>query len=273
MNFATIFQKGSATYYHSSRLFPKQVRDDVTILYAFVRTADDLVDSIPQDVTGFQTFYQITQNALAGQKTTDPIISAFIELARRKRFKHAWIIAFLDAMKSDLTVTTYETFANLEKYIHGSAETVGLMMARIMDLPEESYDTAQLQGKAMQLLNFIRDIREDLELGRQYIPQADLEKFSIPNLQFSNHDSNIAIKQFSHLINYELSRYYTIQQKAEAGYRFITRRYLIPIKTAADMYKWTAQQIQNDPRRVLDYKIKPSKYRIWLTLLKNLCTL
>lgn len=254
--FANIFRKASVTYYYSSIFFPKAIRDDVFTLYAFVRTADDFVDQIPQDKNGFNRFYEETLSTLqnpigrtAPSMVTDQhkrIIESFAELALRKRFEKKWIVAFLNAMKADLTKRTYKTYKELDTYMYGSAGVIGLMMARIMELSPQSYPYAEAQGKSMQLINFIRDVREDAELGRNYLQYSTPQK--------------------------ELIRYYALQKKAEKGYRYIPKRYLIPIKTASDMYQWTAEQITADPQVVYRRKVKPTPARVVLKLLYNALT-
>ena len=89
-----------------------------------------------------------------------------VELMNKYQFEPQWIEAFLDAMEADLHKKTYHTIDELLAYIYGSAEVVGLMMAQIMNLPESSWEAAKAQRKAMQLINFIRDIAEDNQLGR-----------------------------------------------------------------------------------------------------------
>ena len=262
-----IFKAGSKTYYYSSLLFPPDMRKEVAVLYAFVRSADNFVDQIPQDAIRFYAFKEETLNALKKNKPPqNPIIQQFLLLAEKRSFKIEWIEAFLDAMEADLHKNKYNTFAELEQYMYGSAEVVGLMMCNIMQLSEKSFEAAQKLGKAMQLINFVRDIKEDIELGRQYIPQTDLDCFGIKNLQPKTVEEK---QRFNKLIEFEITRYLEIVKEAEEGFVFIPRQYLISIKTASDMYKWTAKEILHDPTVVFRKKVKPPIARILFTLLIN----
>ena len=247
----SIFKNGSITYYYSSIFFPKKIRIAVATLYAFVRTADNYVDAIPQQVIQFKQFQTESIAALQGVKSQNPVIAPFIDLVAEYELNKEWIIAFLKAMSADLNKNIYMSFQELEEYMYGSAEVIGLMMARLMELPEKAYESARIQGKAMQLLNFIRDIKEDLELGRQYIPDSDLKKTGV--LTLSPTDHNIGI-----LITEEINRFFALQQKAEKGYKYIPKKYLVSIKTAADIYIWTAKKILKDPLVVFRKKIKPA---------------
>jgi phytoene synthase len=268
-NFSTIFRKGSTTYYYSSLFFPPTIREDVFTLYAFVRTADNYVDAVPQQSDKFHAFEQETYQALDGNKSHNDVIDAFVHLAKRKHIEKTWIVSFLDAMKQDLKKTTYQTFEELEAYMYGSAEVVGLMMARIFELPEQSLRFAQLQGKAMQLINFVRDIKEDIELGRTYLPVEDMKRFGIQSLPPKSPQE---VEVFAQFMLFEIQRYEEIQQEAENGYPFIPRSFRIPVKTAAQMYLWTANQIKKNPMIVFEKKIKPKPAYVMLNYGKNLIT-
>jgi phytoene synthase len=253
-----IFRSGSKTYYFSSRFFPPAVRRDVYALYGFVRVADNLVDDQPVDPTAFHAFRRTYTEALrSGKASGDVIIDAFLELQRRKQFDPAWTEAFLDSMEHDLSSSTCETLDEVLTYIYGSAEVIGLYMARIMDLSEEAFGFAAMLGRAMQYINFIRDIKEDLAIGRRYLPLGSSGLTSLEQSYAQAHE-----KQFTTFIREELKRYQLWQKEAEMGYRYIPRRYRIPIMTAADMYCWTAQQIAKDPFIVYEKRVKPPKARI-----------
>lgn len=255
-----IFRRGSTTYFTSTLFFPPAVREDVFVLYSFVRIADDYVDAVPQQDEEFWTFCETYQRVLAGEPSRDVVIDRFVELMRRIDVKPEWVDAFLHSMARDLSQNTYETIADLEEYLYGSSEVIGLMMARIMGLSEESLPAARALGKSMQFINFIRDIDEDLAMGRTYFPQDELEAFGLSGLEQSatrNHP-----EAFSQFIEFQINRYITWQKKADEGFSFIPPRLRIPVRTASDMYQWTAEEIRRNPYVIYDHKVKPSAGRI-----------
>jgi len=261
------FKKGSKTYFNSSLFFPASVRRDVFRLYGFVRTADDFVDSTPQDTDGFYDFKTRYRAAMNGQPTGDPIIDGYAELSLRKGFKPAWTDAFLRSMEMDLHKNEYNTLEETLEYIYGSAEVIGFFMSRILGLPEEAYPYAALQGRAMQYINFIRDIKEDWELGRRYLP---LENTGLKKLNPAYAERHPELfKQFH---SKQIHLYRSWQKEAEKGYTYIPRRYRIPIKTAARMYMWTAEQIEQNPFIVFTKQVKPSRPRIYLSMLHHIFT-
>ncbi|MFW6344575.1 MAG: phytoene/squalene synthase family protein [Sediminispirochaetaceae bacterium] len=259
------FKQGSTTYFNSSIFFPPQVRREVFYLYGFVRIADNFVDAVPQDAEGFYDFKNTYLRAREGAVSGNPIIDRFVELEARKNFDPAWTEAFLSSMEADLRKSEYNTLEETLGYIYGSAEVIGFFMSRILGLPEEALEAAALQGRAMQYINFIRDIKEDLQLGRRYLP---LEGSDLPTLEEEYVKNNP--QQFIDFHTRQIELYREWQRGAEEGYRFIPKRYRIPIKTAADMYLWTAEQIEMDPLVVYRRKVKPNKSRIVLKALQNL---
>ena len=263
-----IFKKGSKTYFTSSIFFPQKAKEAVFKLYAFVRVADDFVDNIPPQIDGFYSFV----NKYRNKDLTDPIIKGLYEVKEEYGITDEEIESFLDAMESDTSSpVTYETYADLQKYMYGSAEVIGLMMARIMNLPEKSFPFAQKLGEAMQYINFLRDINEDNSLNRTYIPKNVYTQYKLQSLKQEHVLNNQ--EAFIEMMQAEIKRYLKVQEIAEHGFHYIPYRYLIPIKTASDMYKWTAHQIYKKPLIVFEKKVKPSKIRIVTTILINSLTI
>ena len=263
----SIFREGSKTYFYSSIFFPAYIKKDVFALYGFVRKADNFVDSIPQNVNGFYDFKDKYYEAINGKKTNDIVIDSFVNLMHKRNFDPKWVDAFLKSMDMDITKNSYKSIDETLEYIYGSAEVVGLMMSRIMNLPEQSYEYSRYLGRAMQYINFIRDIAHDVKLGRIYFPCSDMKKFGILKLEYDYIKDNK--ERFSDFINKQLEYYCKWQQKAEEGYKYIPKRYLISIQTASEMYNWTAEQIYYNPLLVYNKKIKPQLSKIISTVIMN----
>jgi len=263
----SLFKRGSKTYYYSTLFFPQKVKKDVFILYSFLRKADDYVDQIPQDIDGFYAFKDRYNSAFKGSVTGDVVIDSFVDLANRKNFDKKWVDAFLKSMEMDTYQSTYNNLEELMTYLYGSSEVVGLFMAKIMDLVPESYTAARNLGRSMQYINFIRDIDEDIDLGRTYFPQDDMEEFGLESLEEKH-----TIKKpenFKGFIRKQLDTYKIWQKEAEKGFIYIPYRNLISIKTASDMYNWTARRIEKDPFIVYKMKVKPSIPKIVSNVFSN----
>ena len=265
-----IFRKGSTTYYFSSIFFPKKIKDDVFRLYSFVRVADDYVDVVPANKKAFLALRKNWEIAITDSQfdtvTTDEdtiaerVIKNIVFVVRKYNFDHAWVEAFLDAMQADLEKRTYKTMKDTIWYMYGSAEVIGLMMAKIMGLPDKALPYAKMQGRAMQYINFIRDIQEDNELGRCYFPQDELKKFGLSNV--SSKTAHDKPQDFTTFLRAQLKHYDTWQEEADIGMQFIPKRLRVPLQTAVSMYNWTAETIRDNPSIVFEKKVKPQKRQV-----------
>lgn len=263
-----IFKSGSKTYFYSSVFFPITVRSRVFVLYSFVRKADNFVDSVPQDKDGFYRFKNDFYKRLKGEKVEDIVIESFVSLMKKFDIKKEWVDSFFESMEMDINKKIYTNLDEIIKYMYGSAEVIGIMMCRIMGLEGESYHYATNLGRAMQYINFIRDINEDNELGRLYLPLDILKRYGLNSLNYEE----VLKKQekFKEFLRDQLDLYFKWQNVGEKGYKYIPRYLLVPIKTASDMYKYTAKKIYDDPLIVYRIKVKPRIRKIVFTGIKNI---
>ena len=165
-------------------------------------------------------------------------------------------------------VATDETIEELLEYVYGAAEVMGLYMVKILGLNRKSYFYSRYLGRALQCINAIRDIAEDHEFGRSYLPISDLEQYGLESLDYNY--TRRHPKLFSEFIKAQISRYCRWQEIAEKGYQYVPKRYLIAIKTVSDMYNWTAEQILKNPFIVYDEKVKPLIINILTTVIENI---
>jgi phytoene synthase len=273
-----IFRNGSTTYYWSSKFFPRIVRDDVFKLYSFVRVVDDMVDVVPADVDRFNKIkkrWETVKKELKKGKVTKPlndsvderVIANIAYVVHRYECDVAWVDSFLDSMQMDVDKKQYNTLEDTLEYIYGSAEVIGLFMARIMQLPIKPYEYARMQGRAMQWINFLRDIDEDNTLGRSYFPKSTLKKYGLKDLSHKTAQANP--KAFKKFMTEQIDLYEQWQSEADKGFSYIPKRLRIPLQTATDMYNWTAKEIKKDPLIVYSRKIKPKKTKVLKTAARN----
>ncbi len=267
--FEEITKKASKTFYAATLLFPKQVKNDVFILYAFLRTADDLVDANPPKIKEFALFKKMTYNRLAGKKVSNIVINTFGDLVERKKVDHKLITDFFNSLEIDLKKSSYKNFEELLTFTYGVAEVVGLLMAQVMNLPKKSYTSARKLGLAMQLVNILRDIDEDRILKRVYIPQEELKQFNLKSAITVSHalEQQIAFKQ---LMTLQINRIFKTFTDAKKGFKYIPREYLIAIMSATDIYCHIANKINQDPFIIFRKKVRPSRLFTTYTIVKNL---
>ena len=174
------------TYYLATLLLPPAKRPYVHALYGFARYADEIVDDLGSTLSdqekadwlgrwGDQVLADIDRG-----HSTDPIGRALVDTVRTWDIPTAHFDAFLHSMRMDLTVTEYATYDDLFEYVYGSAAVIGLQMVPILEPSSpDAYPRAQDLGVAFQLANFIRDVGEDLERGRVYLPMTELAEFGV----------------------------------------------------------------------------------------------
>lgn len=176
------------TYYWGALLLPRAQRRDVYAVYALCRLADDIVDephkvddAVPVGETPGQrlaAFRQEFFDALAAGGSDRPVMAAIVDSIRRRGTDPECFERFFDAMRLDLVQETWPTWDALRTgYMEGSAAVIGEMMLPVLEpLTPEAKGPARALGNAFQLTNFLRDVDEDLDRGRVYLPQDDLRR-------------------------------------------------------------------------------------------------
>ncbi|WP_055598672.1 phytoene/squalene synthase family protein [Streptomyces aureus] len=170
------------TYFLATRLLPVDRRSAVHALYGFARRADDIVDDLGSGATfaereaALDTLETEWAMALGGGRVAEPVVRAVADTRARYGIAARHFTDFMTSMRSDLSVTDYPTYEELATYMHGSAAVIGLQMVPVLGTVVPSAEAephAAALGVAFQLTNFLRDVGEDLDRGRIYLP-ADL---------------------------------------------------------------------------------------------------
>ncbi|WP_186355762.1 phytoene/squalene synthase family protein [Streptomonospora sp. PA3] len=173
------------TYYLATRVLPAARRPAVHALYGFARWVDDVVDGPGGDGeppgTGqrrrrIDAIEAEVAAALADAEHTsgEPVVRALADTAHRYAIPARYFRAFMASMRADLTVGHYATYADLRGYMYGSAQVIGLQLLPVLGtvVPRQrAAPHAAALGEAFQLTNFLRDVAEDLDRGRVYVPQ------------------------------------------------------------------------------------------------------
>jgi phytoene synthase len=176
------------TYFLATRLLPPARRPAVHALYGFARYADEIVDDLVDDRPVAEKAAQLDaltadmEAALDGVPTAEPVLAALADTARRYDIDRKHFTDFMVSMRMDTTVTEYATFDDLAVYVHGSAAVIGLQMLPILGtrVPRaQAEPPAAALGVAFQLTNFLRDVGEDLDRGRVYLPRDELAAFGV----------------------------------------------------------------------------------------------
>ncbi len=202
------------TYYLATRLLPAWKRRHVHALYGFTRYADEIVDRT-EALTPAQRAAELTTwsdrfvAGLHGAPVDDPLLPAVLHTIAVFDLDPADFASFLRSMAMDLTVTSYPTYGDLLDYMEGSAAVIGTMMLPILGSsdPTAAREPARQLGLAFQLTNFIRDVAEDLDRGRTYLPDEHLAAFGVTRDDLlAARAAGASTPKIKDLIRYEIAR-------------------------------------------------------------------
>ena len=142
----------STTFFECMEEWPKNIKEDIYKLYAYLRLCDEIVEG--EDIYDTETKIKITDE--------------FNSVVSKYKMEQEWVDQFHHAMLTDLRKKEH-TIVSMLDYCKGSSEVVGLMMARILGCPPEADEHAKALGRAYQIINFVRDYKEDTDKGYHYI--------------------------------------------------------------------------------------------------------
>lgn len=249
----------STSFSGAIRLLHQDLRAPIYDIYGFVRFADEIVDTFHNHNKErlLNDFCEQTWTAIEQGISLNPILHSFQHVVRKYNIPHDLINAFLHSMRLDLHKTDYNTAHELDEYIYGSAEVVGLMCLCVFcEGDEEKYEQlkepARKLGAAFQKINFLRDIQADYnDLNRTYFPELDFYKF----------DSNTK-SQIEHGIQKDF-------EAGLAGIKQLPWKARFGVYTAYKYYYALFNKIkQTQPERILSQRIRVPDYQKALILLR-----
>ena len=230
-------RRHGTTYFWSTAVLPTVKRHHVHALYAFCRHADDIVDDLgPASVEARGAALQALGDRffrdLGTGSSDDLVLRAVVHTVRAFDIEPAAFRRFLRSMTMDLTVSSYATYDDLRTYMDGSAAVIGEMVLPILEPPDLAAATppARALGEAFQLTNFLRDVAEDLDRDRQYLPQEDLARFGV------DLSARRCTPELVALMRFEIERCRELYRFAATGIPMLPGRSARCIAAAHDLY-------------------------------------
>lgn len=247
------------------RILPHDRRDDAVVFYAFCRTLDDLADApgIPADERAASL--DAWKHGLEwGYQSPTELQRGIVALRERLSIPNELLIAIIEGCRMDLEPRRFQTWNDLSDYIWKVACAVGLVSIRIFgctDPDAEHYATAL--GRALQLTNILRDIREDYENGgRIYLPLEDLTRFGVNEADL---EAGVRNERFLALMTFEAERAEAYFHQAEALLPAADRRALAPAQIMAEIYQELLANMRRDGFRVFEKRYRVSGPRkLWI---------
>ena len=266
----TLTRERARNFYYGIRLTPKAKRRAMYALYAWTRLADDLADDASSAEAAREQLdlfrrhtLEVVESSLTdvishSPPTTSsvvdsPIWPAFGEVVHEYPIDVGDLTAMIDGQFDDLTTTTRQSFDDLYKYCDRVASTVGRSCLAIWGYRKDSeaLQLAEYRGVALQLTNILRDLREDYEQGRVYLPAEDFERFEITAAQFSAWEFPDRCERFMRFQGERALSYYEKSQSLES---LISPDCIATSLGLMMIYRRLLDRIMNDPRAVVGHQ-------------------
>ncbi len=240
------------TYYLATLLLPPEKRPYVHALYGFARYADEIVDGPNRDDAAAAAHLRswgaaFLEDVRRGH-SDDPVCRAVVDTVQRWEIPLEHFEAFLESMAMDLSVTDYPSYPDLYRYVYGSAAVIGLQMVPILEpLDEGAYAAAKDLGVAFQLANFIRDVGEDLDRGRVYLPLDELARFDLTRADL---ERRVVDERVRALLAFEIARVRRLEAAARPGIALLHPTSQPCIEAARILYCGIVDEVE-----AIDYQV------------------
>jgi len=253
------------TYYLATLLLPERKRPYVHALYGFARYADEIVDDLastlsPQEkADALRNWSSGVLADLKSGRSSDHIGRALVDTVQTFNIPHQHFVDFLHSMEMDLTITQYQTFNDLHEYVYGSAAVIGLEMVPILGYSDErAFDAAQKLGIAFQLANFIRDVAEDLDRGRVYLPLQELAEHGVNREVLEKRELTPEIIA---ALKFQIARVRSLQAEANEGIRYLDKESRPCIRAASELYCGIVDEVEAIGYDIFNKRAKTSTAR------------
>lgn len=257
------------TYFLATKFLPPSKRPFVHALYGFARYADEIVDDLQSTLTvsekmaTLNSWSETILNNIRSGKSNDTIGLALVDTVNRFNIPIAYFEAFLHSMSMDLHINEYQTYEDLYEYVYGSAAVIGLQMIPILgvvspDSIEEANYAAEKLGIAFQLANFIRDVSEDLDRGRVYLP---IDELSAHNVTREMLEQRHLTKEIKNALQEQIARVRKLQKESSAGIKLLQPSSRACIEAASELYCGIVDEVEKIDYEIFKLRAKTSNWR------------
>ena len=247
----------SKSFHMASGLLPTDKRQAVRALYAFCRTTDDIVDmSSSHDSTQISRWrYDTAGDSI---RFNDPVAIAWSDTRKKFRIPGKYADQLIDGVEMDLSKDRYANFDELALYCYGVASSVGLMSMHIVGFEsEQALPYAIKLGVALQMTNILRDINEDWDRGRIYLPMDELEEFRISPGHFEH---KINDGRWKAMMQFQIDRTRQLYAEAWPGIQMLHKDGRLAIAAAASFYRDILTKIEENDYDVFSTRASVSKW-------------
>jgi phytoene synthase len=252
-------RREAKNFYYGFRLLPAPRRRAIYAAYAFARQCDDIVDAgLPPDEAALQlaAYRESLDRCLQGSPG-GPVFRALADAVVRYAVPHEYLYRLIEGVETDLTVSRYESFEQLKRYCDLVASVVGLISIEVFSYRggEEARRHAEDLGIALQLTNIVRDLQEDLQRDRIYLPQDELARFGYSEDDLRTGRANDA---FRSLIAFQVARAREYYESGRRLFPYLPRRARACVGVMAGIYSRILADIEREPESVLSRRVSLS---------------
>lgn len=253
------------TYYLATLLLPKAKRPHVHALYGFARYADEIVDdlgstlSVEEKSLLLKSWGGRVLDDIRSGTSQDHVGRALVDTVHRFNIPIELFEAFLHSMTMDLSITRYQSYEELTEYVYGSAAVIGLQMVPILGASEPAaYLAAEKLGIAFQLANFIRDVSEDLDRGRIYLPLDELSAAGVTEEMLAAKKLTPEIKT---ALSFQIDRVRRLQREAADGIKLLDPASQPCITAASELYCGIVDEVEKINYEIFTHRAATSSWR------------
>ncbi len=241
----------SRSFYIASSLLPEEKRQAVRALYAFCRITDDIVDNPEGNVAANLTQWQ--RHAFSNTPPPDDLPAlAWADARQRYQIPARYAEQLVEGVSRDLDQDRYETFTDLATYSYSVASTVGLMSMHIIGFSDpEAIPYAIKLGLALQMTNILRDVGEDWQRGRLYLPQEELDAFGLTEDDIAAGEVTDKWREF---MRYQIERTRQLYEESWMGIQMLHKDGRFAIAAAAGLYRGILDSIEANDYDVFNYR-------------------
>jgi len=230
----------------------------MSAVYAFSRYCDDVSDSgdATKATEHFRECREMLRHAFDGDTSAHPMLPALADTARKFTIPQQYFLDLITGTEMDLTVKRYETFDQLYRYCYHVASVIGFFCIHIFGFKDPAAKKfAEYRGIAFQLTNILRDVKEDADMGRIYLPQEDLRKFGVSEADVLSGVRNDAIHDLLRFQGQRAEEYYVKSTPLDA---LIERGSRPALAVMTNIYHGLLHKIAAEDYRVMNGKIRLS---------------
>jgi len=260
-----VARRRAKNFYYSFVLLPREQRNAMCAIYAFMRYCDDLSDEPGASLESLERWRCALVDALAGKFDAYPAWPAFFDTVQRYRIPHEYFFQVIEGVKSDLQSRQPATFDELYRYCYQVASVVGLSIIHVFGFDSPAALTlAEKCGIAFQLTNILRDIREDAMRGRVYLPTEDLDRFVVNGADLANGRRTDA---FMRLMQFQVARARTYYHDSRPLIDLIHKRSRPGLRALITIYSRLLDRIEERRYDVFSRRVALSPAeKCWIVL-------